>query len=89
MLFLDVYVGKWGALFFFSIFLNVNFLLDIYIFIYISNAIPFPSFLSESPLYLPPYSRLAPQPTHSHFLARAFPCTGAYNLRKTKGLSFH
>ena len=27
------------------------------------------------------------QPTHSHFLALAFPCTGAYNLCKTKGLS--
>ena len=29
----------------------------------------------------------APQPTHSYFLALAFPCTGAYNLCKTKGLS--
>ena len=28
----------------------------------------------------------APQPTHSCFLALAFPCTGAYDLRKTKGL---
>ena len=31
----------------------------------------------------------APQPTHSPFLALVFPCTGAYNLRKTKGLSSH
>jgi hypothetical protein len=27
----------------------------------------------------------AHQPTHSHFLALAFPCTGAYYLHKTKG----
>ena len=27
------------------------------------------------------------QPTHSHFLALAFSCIGAYDLRKTKGLS--
>ena len=31
----------------------------------------------------------APQPTHSCFLTLTFPCTGAYNLQKTKGLSFH
>jgi hypothetical protein len=30
---------------------------------------------------------LAPQPTHSNFLALAFPCIGAYNLCKIKGLS--
>jgi hypothetical protein len=36
--------------------------------IYISNAIPkVPHTLSPTPL-----------PTHSHFLALAFPCTGAY-----------
>jgi hypothetical protein len=34
-------------------FLNVNFSLDNF-FIYISSAIPFPSFLSESTLYSPP-----------------------------------
>jgi hypothetical protein len=56
------------------------FLLDI-LFIYISNAIPkVPYTLALCP---------APQPTHSSFLALAFPCTGAYDLRKTKGLSFH
>jgi hypothetical protein len=27
-----------------------------------------------------PSPRPAPQPTHSHFLALAFPCTGAYIL---------
>jgi hypothetical protein len=61
-------------------------LLDI-VFIYIRNAIPFPSLLSESPLLLSPCP--APQPTHSCFLALAFPCTGVYNLCKTKGLSSH
>ena len=36
----------------------------------------------KSPLYPP---RHALQPTHSCLLALAFPCTGAYNLGKTKG----
>ena len=31
----------------------------------------------------------SPVPTHSHFLALAFPCTGAYNFCNTKGLSSH
>jgi hypothetical protein len=51
-------------------------LLDIF-FIYISSVIP-------KVLYTCP----APQPTQSHFLALAFPCTGAYD-HKTKGLSSH
>jgi hypothetical protein len=34
--------------------------------------------------YTPPP---APQPTHSYFLALAFPCTGAYNLRNYQGAS--
>ena len=41
---------------------------------------------SHSPLYPP---RPAPQPTHSCFLDLAFPCTRAYALWKTKGLSSH
>ena len=53
------------------------FLLDIF-FIYISNSIP------KSPV---PSLHPAPKPTHSRFLALAFPCTGAYDLHKTKGLS--
>jgi hypothetical protein len=53
------------------------FLLDIF-FIYISNAIP------KVPYTLP----LLCTPTHtSRFLALAFPCTGAYNIHKTKDLS--
>jgi hypothetical protein len=60
------------------------FLLDIFL-IYISNATPFPSLLTENPLYFPP----APQTTHSCFLALAFPYTGKENLCKTKGLSSH
>jgi hypothetical protein len=58
-------------------FSNNFFLLDIF-FIYISNVIP-----------KVPYTLPAPQPTHSHFLALAFPCTGTYDLCKTKGLSSH
>jgi F0F1-type ATP synthase membrane subunit a len=50
------------------------FLLDIF-FIYISNVIPFPSFPSKNPLSSP----LSPthKPTHSCFLALAFPYTEA------------
>jgi hypothetical protein len=55
------------------------FLLDIF-FIYISNAIP------KLPIPSPCH---APQPTHSRFLALAFPCTVAYDLHNTKGLSSH
>jgi hypothetical protein len=55
------------------------FLLDIF-FIYISDAI------HKAPYTL---SRPAPQPTHSRFLALAFPCTGAYDLHNIKGLSSH
>jgi hypothetical protein len=67
-----------------SIFLKK--LLNIF-FIYISNAIPFPSFLSKSPLVASPCH--APQSIHSNFLVKAFPCTGAYNLHRTKSLSSH
>jgi hypothetical protein len=50
------------------------FLLRIF-FNYISNAIP----------KVPPPT---PLPTHSHFLALAFPCTGAYNVCLTNGPVF-
>jgi hypothetical protein len=59
--------------------LHLFFLLDIF-FIYISNAIP------KVP-YIPPH-RPDPLPTHSHFLALAFPCTGAYKVCKTNGPLF-
>jgi hypothetical protein len=54
---------------FFSIFLLGIFL------IYISNANP------KVPHTLPP----TPLPTHSHFLALAFPCTGAYKVCLSNG----
>jgi hypothetical protein len=54
------------------------FLLDIFS-IYISNAI------LEVPYTLPAPALL---PTHSHFLALAFPCTGAYKVCKTNGPLF-
>jgi hypothetical protein len=51
-----------------------SFLLDTF-FIYISNAIPFPSFPSENPLSPPPSPC---SPTHPlPFLVLAFPYTGA------------
>jgi hypothetical protein len=46
--------------------------------IYISNAIP------KVPHTLPP----TPLPTHSHILALAFPCTGAYKVYKSNGPLF-
>jgi hypothetical protein len=45
---------------------------------YISNAIP------KVPHTLPPTSL----PTHSHFLALAFPCTGAYKVCVSNGPLF-
>jgi hypothetical protein len=60
---------------FFFIFLY--FLLGIFL-IYMSNAIP------KVPHTLPP----TPLPTHSHIVALAFPCTGAYKFASTMGLSF-
>ena len=62
----------WPQLFPFHLFFS-NFLLDIF-FIYILNAIP-----------KVPY---APLPTHTHFLALEFPCTGAYKVCTTKGPLF-
>jgi hypothetical protein len=61
----------------FDFLLGLNFLLGIF-FIYISNAI------SEVPHTLPS----TPLPTHSYFLALAFPCTEAYKVYKTKGSLF-
>jgi hypothetical protein len=52
---------------------SIFFLLDIF-FIYISKFIPFPGFSSENPPSLAPPP--APQPTHSNFLALAFPYMG-------------
>jgi hypothetical protein len=65
----------WSCFFYFF-----YFLLDIF-FIYISNF----KCYAESSLYPSPCP--APLPTHSHFLALAFPCTGAYKVCKTRGLS--
>jgi hypothetical protein len=54
-----------------------QFLLDIF-FIYISNAIPKVTHTPTTALL----------PTHSHFLALVFACTGAYKVWKTKGPLF-
>jgi hypothetical protein len=54
------------------------FLLGIFL-IYISNAIP------KVPHTLTPPT---PLPTHSHFLALVFPCTGHINFASPVGLSF-
>jgi hypothetical protein len=54
----------------------VYFLLDIF-FIYISNVIPFPGFPSKNHFPYPFPLTPAHQPTHSCFLALAFPYTGA------------
>jgi hypothetical protein len=80
---------KWNTslkqlLLFFFIFLKKNFYLFFIYFLlgiflnYISNAIP------KVPHTLLP----TPIPTPSHFLALAFPCTGAYKVCKSSGPLF-
>jgi hypothetical protein len=72
---------------FFVLFLII--LLDIF-FIYTSNVNIF--FLvspQKNTLPLSPPTPPAHQPTHSCFLALAFPHIGAYSLHRTKGLSSH
>jgi hypothetical protein len=61
----------------YKVFFFFNILLGIFL-IYISKAIP------KVPHTLPP----TPLPTHSHFLALAFPCTGAYKVCKSNGPLF-
>ena len=62
-----------------------SFLLDIF-FIYISNVIPFPSFLSENPLSPLPSS--TPQPTHSHSHP-GIPLYWSIEPSQNQGLSSH
>jgi hypothetical protein len=70
---------------FIYLFIYLSIYLFIYLFIklgifliYISNAIPkVPHTLPSTPL-----------PTHSHFLALAFPCTGAYKVCLSNGPLF-
>jgi hypothetical protein len=57
-------------------FLFLNFLLGIFL-IYISDAIT-----------KVPHTTPNPLPTHSHFLALAFPCTEAYKVCRTNGPLF-
>jgi hypothetical protein len=76
--------GSQGFYLFIYLFVCLFICLSIYLFllgiffIYISNAIP------KVPHILPP----TPLPTHSHFLALAFPCTEAYKVCKTNGPLF-
>jgi hypothetical protein len=79
----------WGLFFFlisriFFSFLSsfLSFILLQFYYIFSSFTLQMPSW--KSPIPSPPP---APQPTHFYSLALAFPCTGAYNLCKTKGLS--
>jgi hypothetical protein len=60
------------------IFLFFNFLLGVFL-IYISNAIPKVPHTHPTPTLLP---------THSPFLALAFPCTGVYKVCKSNGPLF-
>jgi hypothetical protein len=76
--FFTVYQTNIGVIFFTTFFFFQFFCLLGIFFIYISNAIP------KSPVPSAPN----PLPTHSHFLALAFPCTEAYKVCKTKGPIF-
>jgi hypothetical protein len=64
------------SLFFFRIFF-------FFFFYYVFSSITFPMLSQKFPP-LPP----TPLPTHSHFLALAFPCTGAYKVCLTNGPLF-
>lgn len=59
-------------------------------FVYISNVIPLPSFLSENPYptFPPPaFMKVLPHPpAHSHPTVLAFPFAEASNLHRTKDL---
>jgi hypothetical protein len=69
-----------------SFFLFLLFIL----FIYITNAIPLPSFPSTNPLVLPCLYEGAPHlPTFSCLSALAFPYPGSSSLHRTKGLPSH
>jgi hypothetical protein len=75
---------KIKVLMFHSLFLFKIFLLDIF-FIYISNVIPFPGFLSKK---APPPSPCSP--THPLLIpGPGIPPNWAYSLHRTKGLSSH
>jgi hypothetical protein len=53
------------------------------IFYYVFSSITFPMLSQKSPTYTP-----IPLPTYSHFLALAFPCTGAYKVCLSSGPLF-
>jgi hypothetical protein len=73
------WIGHLKLIFHFPLFFSLDIL-----FIYISNFIPFPSFLSTNPLSHPPapaYMRVLPHPTtHSHLNTLAFLYTVASTL---------
>jgi hypothetical protein len=50
---------------------------------YVFSSITFPMLSQKSPTHPP-----TPLPTHSHFLALAFPCTGAYKVCLSNGPLF-
>jgi hypothetical protein len=62
------------------VFYFIFFFFSLIFFNYVFSSITFPM-LSQKP---PP----TPLPTHSHFLALAFPCTGVYKVYCPVGLSF-
>jgi hypothetical protein len=87
-------LGDWKQLVFsFHIQLIYGFFEEfIYLFIYLRYFLHlhfkcFIVFLLKIPYPLP--HPCAPQPTHSWFLALAFPYTGAQNLHRNKSLSSH
>jgi hypothetical protein len=52
---------------------------------YVFSSITFPMLSQKSPIPFPPPT---PLPTHSHFLALAFPSTGAYKVCMSNGPLF-
>jgi hypothetical protein len=70
---------------FFFFFFFFDLMSMIFFFYYVFSSITFPMLSQESPT---PSPHPTPLPTHSHFLALAFPCTGAYKVCLTNGPLF-
>ena len=80
--FTEVKPAKYGNKYLLGFFLIFN------IFYYVFSSITFPMLSQKSPTPSPQTLPPTPLPTHSHFLALAFPCTGAYTVCVSNGPLF-
>jgi hypothetical protein len=79
-----IFSWQWGRRIYIRILPVIcSFFLMYTFFYYVFSSITFPMLSQKSPTPSP-----APLPTHSHFLALAFPCTGAYKVCLSNGPLF-